>query len=188
MGLTPIVRFSVTPPTVGSFSELSNSLLWSLVLKYLVWDCFAPLACYARGQLPPSAHLSHDTEWQSRQWVEQGDGWPSLTRVHLNYLVNRMSTQRWWSTKPYLFRVKHKRHNVPYFIHRGLWTAAWPLLTRLIAFGRDIRLSRRRFCCRLVVCCVIDDQRSRWKSLFTRHYYSFLLKYLSPSNSLRNRK
>ena len=40
---------------LSSHSEtISNSLLWSLIIKYFWWRCFAPLACCARGQLPPS--------------------------------------------------------------------------------------------------------------------------------------
>ena len=34
---------------------ISNSILWSLVIKYFWPGCFAPLTCCARGQLPPSA-------------------------------------------------------------------------------------------------------------------------------------
>jgi len=33
--------------------NLINSFLWSLVIQYFRWGCFAPLACCAREQLPP---------------------------------------------------------------------------------------------------------------------------------------
>ena len=41
--LTPRIQFSVAPLTVGSIGKLYKThLLWSLVIKYLSWGCFAP--------------------------------------------------------------------------------------------------------------------------------------------------